>query len=239
MIFISSVLIANRADLLPGVLVRRYRRFITDVRLGDGTVVTAHTPNTGSMMQCAVPGHAVLVSRSHNPVRKLPFTLELIRVKGRWVDTHTHRANRVVEEALRGGKIEGLEGWSVIPEQRFNKSRFDFRLENHGRLAFLEVKNSTLICGPHTACFPDAVTTRGQKHLADLENAVKAGHRAMVLFLVQRSEARAFTPADHIDPEYGRLLRRAVKNGVEALACKTRIRPPYISLGRRIPVVLD
>lgn len=225
--------------LLPGRLVRRYRRFLTEVELDDGRLVTAHTPNTGSMRQCAVPGHRVLVSPSSNPARKLAYTLELIEVGGFWVDTHTQRSNRVVEEGLRGGVIPELAGAAVRPEYACGDSRIDFLLEWPGRRLLLEVKNVTLLCDAATACFPDAVTTRGQKHLRALMAAVAQGWEAAVLFLVQRGEAEAFAPADAIDAEYGRLLRQAAAGGVRPLAWQTRISTEETVLTRPLPVCLD
>ncbi len=213
------------APLLEGRLVRRYQRFLADVELADGRLVTAHTPNTGSMRQCAVPGHRVLVSPSDNPGRKLKFTLELIEVNGHWVDTHTQRTNRVVEEALRRGWIAELRDYRITPEYPFGASRIDFLLENQHRKVLVEVKNVTLICAPQVACFPDAVTLRGQKHLRELMDARRAGYGAVIFFLVQRGEARAFTPADAIDPDYGRLLRQALAEGVEVLAYGSRVSP--------------
>jgi sugar fermentation stimulation protein A len=223
--------------LIEGRLLRRYQRFLTDVELADGTVVTAHTPNTGSMKQCAVPGHRVLISTADNPARKLRHTLELIEVAGHWVDTHTHRTNRVVEEGLRQGWIDGLAGFEVRPEFRYHDSRIDFLLEKPGERALVEVKNVTLCCQPGLACFPDAVTTRGQKHLRELLRARQEGYRAAIFFLVQRGEATAFTPADAIDPEYGRLLRQVTAAGVEALAYKSVVSPEENRVGERIPVV--
>ncbi len=225
--------------LVEGRLVRRYKRFLADVELADGTVVTAHTPNTGSMKQCAVPGHPVLISNSDNPERKLKYTLELIAVNGHWVDTHTHRTNRVVEEGLRNGTIAGLEGYAVTPEFPFGASRIDFLLEKGQEKVLVEVKNVTLCCSADVACFPDAVTTRGQKHLRELMAARRIGYRAVIFFLVQRGEARAFTPADVIDPEYGRLLRQAAVSGVEVMAYRSRVSPEENSIGVRLPVVLE
>jgi sugar fermentation stimulation protein A len=223
--------------LLPGRLLRRYQRFLADVELADGRVVTAHTPNTGSMRQCAVPGHRVLLSASANPARKLPYTWELVEVNGHWVDVNTQRANRVVEEALHTGALTAFAGCTVRPEFPWGASRFDFRLERGGELTLLEVKNVTLCCGDHLACFPDAVTERGQKHLRELLRAKGEGWRAAVLFLVQRGEAQAFTPADAIDPEYGRLLRAAVQGGVEVQAYRTAVTPAAVTIDRVLPVV--
>jgi sugar fermentation stimulation protein A len=227
------------APLIPGRLVRRYKRFLADVELGDGSVVTAHTPNTGSMRQCAVPGHRVLVSRSDNPRRKLGYTLELIEVGGFWVDTHTHRTNRVVEEALRGDAISELIGWQVTPEHAYGESRIDFLLEKDDSKALVEVKNVTLTCRPAVACFPDAVTLRGQKHLHELMRARNDGYRAVIFFLVQRGEAKAFCPADEIDPVYGQLLRQAQAEGVEILAYRSRVSAEDNRVDVRLPVLLD
>ncbi|MBE9486306.1 MAG: DNA/RNA nuclease SfsA [Chloroflexi bacterium] len=224
--------------LLEGVLLRRYKRFFADVELADGSVVTAHTPNTGSMKQCAVPGYRVLISRADDPKRKLKFTLELIRVGEHWVDTHTQRTNRLVAEALRNGWIEGLCGYEVTPEYKIGDSRIDFFLEKGGEQILLEVKNVTLCCAEAVACFPDAVTTRGRKHLRELLAAKRQGCRAVIFYLVQRAEATSFTPADAIDPEYGRLLRDVVAGGVEALAYKMVVSPEENRVSVQIPVIL-
>jgi len=227
------------SPLLEGRLLRRYKRFLADVELADGRLVTAHTPNTGSMLQCAVPGHRVLVSIADNPARKLGYTLELIEVNGHWVDTHTHRTNRVVEEGLRNGAIAELSGCRITPESRYHDSRIDFLLERTGERALVEVKNVTLTEAGDVACFPDAVTVRGQKHLRELMLAYAEGYRAVIFFLVQRGEATAFTPADAIDPEYGRLLRQVAKVGVEVLAYKSVVTPEENRVGERIPVILE
>jgi sugar fermentation stimulation protein A len=224
--------------LIEGRLVRRYKRFLADVELNDGTLVTAHTANTGSMRQCAVPGQTVLLSRSDNPKRKLAWSWELVQVNNHWVDINTHRANRVVEEALRSNGIPEFQDYTVRAEFPFADSRIDFMLKGSGEKVLLEVKNVTLCCQSAVACFPDAVTTRGQKHLRDLMTAVKDGWRAVIFFLVQRGEAEAFTPADAIDVEYGRLLREAVASGVEALAYRTIVSPEESRVGERIVVQL-
>jgi len=224
--------------MLPGKLLRRYKRFFADVELEDGCIITAHTPNTGSMLQCAVAGHDVLVSPSDNPKRKLKYTLELIRVNGFWVDTNTQRANRVVEEGLRDGSILELAGGRVRPEFRVGASRIDFLVERAQERVLVEVKNVTLTDGQRTALFPDAVTSRGQKHLRELAEARKEGYRAVIFFLVQRGEADSFAPADAIDPEYGRLLREAAGQGVEVLAYRTRVSEKENRIGERLPVFL-
>lgn len=226
------------SPLIEGHLLRRYKRFFADVELSDGSVVTAHTPNTGSMKQCAVPGYRVRISESDNPKRKLRYTLELIEVNGRWVDTHTLRTNRVVEEGLRNGTIPELSGYEVRAEFPFGDSRIDFLLDNGTEKVLVEVKNVTLCSEDQVASFPDAVTTRGQKHLRELADAVQQNYRGVIFFLVQRSEATAFTPADEIDPEYGKILRHVVGQGVETLAYNTVVTPEENRVGERIPVVL-
>ena len=226
------------APLLEGTLIRRYKRFLTDIELTDGRVVTAHTPNTGSMKQCAIPGYKVLLSQSDNPKRKLPYTLELIQVGDHWVDTHTQRTNRVVEEGLRNGWITGLSGYQVTPEYSIGASRIDFLLESTQEKVLVEVKNVTLCSEDNVASFPDAVTTRGQKHLKELLLAHQQGYRAVIFFLVQRQEATAFSPADEIDPEYGRILREVVAAGVEAMAYKTLVSCTENRVDSAIPVIL-
>jgi sugar fermentation stimulation protein A len=226
------------APLHSGRLVRRYQRFFAEVELDDGRIVTAHTPNTGSMLQCAIPGHRVLISAATNPLRKLPWTLELIEVNGSWVDTHTLRTNRVVEEGLRTGAIAELCGYDVNAEVPYGDSRIDFLLQREGEAIFVEVKNVSLCSVSGVASFPDAVTERGQKHLRELARARGEGYRAVIFFLVQRCEATAFTPADAIDPRYGQLLREVTASGVEVLAYRSIVTPEENSVGTRIPVLL-
>lgn len=226
------------APLFAGRLLRRYQRFLAEVELDDGRLVIAHTPNTGSMLQCAIPGYRVLISAAPNPDRKLAWTLELIQVNGHWVDTHTHRTNRVVEEGLQLGLIPELAGFQVTPEFRYHDSRIDFLLKRGQERTLVEVKNVTLCCAPTVACFPDAVTTRGQKHLRELLRARGEGYRAVIFFLVQRGEAEAFTPADAIDPAYGRLLREVSGAGVEVLAYRSCVTATDNRIDVRLPVLL-
>ena len=226
------------APLFEGRLLKRYKRFFADIELVDGTVVTAHTPNTGSMAQCAVPGYPVLISANNDPKRKLKYTLELIWVNDHWVDTHTQRTNRIVEEALRDDKIAEFTGYRLQREFCFGASRIDFYLEKEEEKVLLEVKNVTL-CEKGIARFPDAVTTRGQKHLLELKEAVSQGWRGVIFYLVQRGEATSFAPADEIDTEYGRLLREVVAAGVEPLAYRTLTSTQENRVIERIPVVLS
>ena len=226
------------SPLFAGTLLRRYKRFLTDIERPDGAIITAHTPNTGSMKQCAVPGYPVLFSAANNPKRKLPWTLELIQVGNDWVDTHTQRSNQLVAEALGQGWITEFRDYQVRAEYPFGASRIDFLLTKGKEKVLLEVKNVTLCCEAETACFPDAVTLRGQKHLLELKTALSQGYRSVIFFLVQRGETRYFSPADEIDPDYGRLLRQVAAAGVEVLAYKTRTTPEENRVAERIAVKL-
>ena len=228
--------------LQSGTLVRRYKRFLAEIELADGSMFTAHTPNTGSMRQCAMPGYPVLFSRSDNAKRKYPCTLELIQVNGSWVDINTQRSNKVVAEALRAGTIDGLSGYSVFAEKKLGNSRIDFLLQRtvngvEERL-WLEVKNVTLMGSEVVACFPDAVTERGRRHLRELMAAREQGDRAVILFLIQRAEAQLFSPAGDIDPAYAEQLRLALDAGVEPYACRTHTSAEETCITTCIPVVV-
>ncbi|ADU66971.1 sugar fermentation stimulation protein [Desulfurispirillum indicum S5] len=217
--------------LIFGTLIQRYKRFLADVRLEDGTVVTAHCPNSGSMLGCAEPGSVVALSRSDNPRRKLSYTWELVQVDGNWIGINTFRTNGIVEEAVAGGAVPELQGYACLRrEVRYGhqRSRIDLLLEDDQRgRCYVEVKSVTLKLDGR-ACFPDAVTTRGQKHTEELMAMVAEGHRAVVFFLVQRSDVECFTPADAIDRRYGQLLRQALQAGVEVCIYGTEISPASI-----------
>jgi sugar fermentation stimulation protein A len=225
--------------LVPGRLLRRYKRFLADVELSDGTVVTAHCPNSGSMLGCAAPGNPVLLSRSDNPARKLPYTWELVHVDNCWVGINTGLPNRLVREGIERGIVTELQGYGRIRQEvcyGAERSRIDLLLEDPG-LCYVEVKNVTLV-EDGVARFPDAATTRGQKHLRELMAMVKSGARAVNFFVVQHAAARAVGPADAIDPAYGRLLRQAAGAGVELLAYQASVTPTDIALCRALPIVL-
>lgn len=226
--------------LHPGTLIRRYKRFLADVELATGEIVTAHCPNSGSMMGCALPGNPVLLSFNDSPHRKLHYTWELVKVNGGWVGINTGLPNKLTHEAIEKGIIKELAGYETIrPEVKYGEnSRIDLLLSGSPGLCYVEVKNVTLVEGD-MALFPDAVTLRGQKHLRELMQMVQAGNRGVIFFVVQRGDACSLSPADAIDPEYGRLLRLAVKNGVEALAYQAEVHPREIVLARILPVLLD
>jgi sugar fermentation stimulation protein A len=204
--------------LIRGTLVQRYKRFLADIRLSHGEIVTAHCTNTGSMMGCKEPGSAVYISRSDNPNRKLAYTWEMIEIGGAWVGINTMHPNKLVPEAVHAGVIKELRGYETIRREVkvSAHTRLDLCLEGNNGNCFVEIKNVTLNVDG-AAAFPDSVSERGTKHLKELMRLKRRGHRAAVVFVVQRGDCTSFRPADEIDKEYGRWLRRAIDAGVEAL----------------------
>lgn len=224
--------------LLAGRLIRRYKRFLADVRLDNGQVVTAHCPNSGRMTACVGDGWPVRLSRSDNPRRKLAYTLEMVHNGACWIGIHTGRANHLVREAIATARIPELGGYhSLRAEVPYGKgSRIDLLLERDGQRCFVEVKNTTLVDGRGAFLFPDAVTTRGRKHLLELAHQVSEGDRAVVLFLVQRSDGEFFRPAAEVDAEFDRTLRAVAAGGVEVLAYRAQVSPEAITVCEGVPV---
>jgi sugar fermentation stimulation protein A len=230
--------------LVAGTLIRREKRFLAYVRLDDGREVVAHTNNSGRMTGCQDPGSRVWLSPADKPGRKLKWTWEIVQVQpgGIAVGINTLAPNRLVEEGVLDGTIGELTGYSEIRrEVRYGaeRSRIDLLLDGAEGLprAWVEVKNVTLVEGTR-ALFPDAVTTRGRKHLRELAAQVRAGDRGVLVFVVQRADARDVAPADAIDPAYGAELRRSARAGVEVLAYQAEVSTRAISLVRPLPVVL-
>lgn len=220
------------APLTQGVLLGRYKRFFADVKLNGGQVVTAHCANSGSMMGVKAPGSKVWLSPNQNPKAKLDWRWELIEVGGALVGINTMHPNRIVAEALEQNRIPELSGYAAVRrEVRYGgNSRIDLLLEDPG-LCYVEVKNVTL--KRHTyAQFPDAVTVRGTKHLNELIQMVKEGHRAVMLYLAQRVDCGAFSVADDIDPEYAKTLEKAIAAGVEVLSYQCALSPREIRLDK-------
>ncbi|WP_336367329.1 DNA/RNA nuclease SfsA [Marinobacter sp. C2H3] len=217
--------------LTEGRLLRRYKRFLADVRLPDGTEVTAHCPNTGSMLGCQPDNGRVWLTRSDNPRRKLAFTWELVETApGHLACVNTARPNGQARAAIEAGRIAELRGYpDCRAEVRYGveNSRIDLLLSGHDRKpdAWVEVKNVTL-CENGEGFFPDAVTVRGQKHLRELMAQVQAGQRAVLLFAVNHTGIGRIRPADQIDPAYGALLREAAAAGVEVLAYRADLVGP-------------
>jgi sugar fermentation stimulation protein A len=223
------------SSLVHGTLVQRYKRFLADVQLPDGATVIAHCTNTGSMTGCKTPGSAVYISRCDNPHRRLAYTWEMIRINGGWVGINTLHPNRLVAEGIQTGAIGELQGYTSVRREVCTRegTRLDLCLEGASGLCFVEVKNVTLAIDG-AAAFPDAVSARGTKHLKELIRLKRKGHRAAVVFVVQREDCDSFRPADEIDAEYGRWLRRARRAGVEVLPYQASVTPQEIVLTTRL-----
>lgn len=226
-----------------GRLIRRYKRFLADIELANGEVITIHCPNTGSMLNCMLEDGDVWFSRSNDPKRKLPGTWEIAQTpQGRLACVNTGRANALVEEALRAGRIEELAGYTALRREVAygeERSRIDFRLEFADGPAYVEVKSVTLgFADTTTAAFPDAMTQRGAKHLRELAGLCRQGIRAVQLYCVNLQGVEAVRPAEEIDPGYAAALRAAVAAGVEVLAYGVQIDTGQIYIDRRLPVLL-
>ncbi len=228
------------SPLEEAVLLRRYKRFLADVRFPDGQETTVHVPNTGSMRGCSDPGSRVWLSSSSNPSRKYRQTLEIVESGGVLAGVNTSRSNFLVREALDEKLVDPLSSYTAIrAEQCFEDSRFDFFLEGTGIPCWLEVKNVTLV-EDGVAVFPDAITKRGRKHLLTLESALRQGYRAVIFYLIQRKDGHHFAPAEHIDPTYAQILRHAFHAGVEVLAYRADVSPRGIRIrsDQQVPVQL-
>jgi len=227
--------------LVPATLVKRYKRFLADVIMQDGRSLTVHTPNTGSMLGVSDPGSRIWLRDTRDPQRKYRFSWEMSETQhGVLVGVHTGLVNSLVEEAIRNGVVRELQGYAQISrEVRYGveRSRIDLLLSDPAQgYCYVEIKNVTAVDASAQAMFPDAVTTRGQKHLRELSAMVKAGHRAVIFFCIQRNDVCGFRPADEIDPDYGALLRAAQAQGVLVLAYKANVTPQQITLTEPVPV---
>ena len=221
--------------LYAGTLIKRYKRFLADVELVSGELITAHCANTGPMTGVCDPCSPVLLSCNSNPDRKYPYTWELIQMRDRertWVGINTALPNRVVKQMLEQHVLPELGSYTeILPEVVYGqegKSRVDFVLNGtpDGRAIYVEVKNTTW-ADDGLALFPDTVTTRGQKHLQELMAIVRQ-NRAVMVYFINRGDCDRFAPGDHADPVYGQLLREAVQRGVEVLPCRFEVTPTGI-----------
>ena len=224
-------------NLLPGILVRRYKRFLADVQLDKDKTITVHCPNSGSMLGCSKPGSPVMLSRSENPKRKYPHTLEMVQADRVWVGVNTALTNRLVREALEKGVINEFGKLDAITQEikTSDNTRLDFLLEHKDKKIFMEVKNCSL-AEDRVAMFPDAVTTRGTKHLRELAMLKAQGHKAAVFFCVQRRDVDSFMPATHIDLLYAETLAKVAADGVLVLAYQADVSPREIKIARQLPV---
>lgn len=228
--------------LRPATLLRRYKRFLADVELPDGTILTVHTPNTGAMTGCAEPGSTVWLRYVNNPKRKYRYSWEMTENrKGVRVGVHTGMPNKLVEEGINSGLIQELQGFSRLRhEVKYGTegSRIDLLLQGgeEGRDCYVEVKNVTTCDEQGAGYFPDAVSVRASKHLRELMVMVEQGHRAVIFFCVQRGDVEWVRPADEIDKTYGATLRQALESGVEALAYRARVTPEEVVLEKALPI---
>jgi len=231
--------------LTCGRILRRYKRFLADVVLDDGTEVVAHCPNTGTMATCWAPGAPVELTRSDNPKRTLAWTLERVDMGRGWVGVHTGRVNGIIAEGIAAGAIPALAGYDELRREAtvgghaHPRARLDLLLSGgQSPTAWVEVKNATLLQGDAVR-FPDAVTTRGLKHLEVLRRLVAEGQRGIILYAVNRPEGRCFGLAVDIDPDYARCLREVAAVGVEVIAVRLRHGPQSVEVGEAVPIMLD
>jgi sugar fermentation stimulation protein A len=226
--------------LTQAVLIKRYKRFLADVILVSGEIITVHCPNTGAMTGCDTPGSIIYLSRSTNPKRKYPYTWEYASdLVGNKICVNTNNANKVVYQALLAHNIAEVTQYStVIPEQKYKNSRIDFLLQEDGHPdCYLEVKSATLANGP-LGMFPDTVTKRGQKHCYELAEISQQGLGAKLLFCVMRENISQFTIAAHIDPDYAKAVEHAMSVGVEILCYRCDLTQRNIRLLGQIPLIL-
>ncbi len=228
--------------LQQAIFLKRYKRFLADVQLQNGKEITVHCPNTGSMKNCLAPGSPCWFSDSQNPKRKYRHTLEIVTTPSSdKAGINTMRSNALIEEAIASGIITELQGYSNIrKEVKYGEehSRIDILLENENQQCFVEVKNVTLCETAGLGLFPDAVSSRGTKHLRELINVVESGQRAVLCYCVQHSGIRTVSPADEIDPLYAETLRAANNTGVEIIAYKVSITETELLVTQSIPVIL-
>ena len=224
--------------LIKGKLIKRYKRLFTDIKLSK-KVVIAHCPNTGSMKGLLDVGNKVFLSKNNNPKRKLKYTLEIIKVKKNLVGVNTHFANKIAYHGLSNNLIDELkDNDSIKPEVFFNKeTRFDFLIEKNKKKIFVEVKNVTLFRDKKIAEFPDAITSRGSKHLKTLIDAIKKGYKTYILFLVQIERVKNFKIAKDIDREYYNNYLLAKKAGVNFLAYRCKINSKEIKIEKKIKII--
>ena len=226
--------------LIPGLLIKRYKRFFVDVRVNN-QILTVHCPNTGSMHGLLDQGNKVWISKSNNPKRKLKYTLEIIEVKKTKVGINTHSTNKIVHDALQNNLIKGFNNnMDIKPETKFGaNTRFDFLVSSKKYQSFIEVKNVTLSRKRNLAEFPDAETLRGLKHIRELVKASKKKFKVYILFVIQRNDCNAFTVAKDIDPNYANALSKAVKNNLKILCYDCKFSPKGIKLNRQIKFILN
>jgi sugar fermentation stimulation protein A len=225
--------------LISGLFIKRYKRFFVDIKISN-QIVTAHCPNTGSMLGLLKKGNKVWVSKSNNPNRKLKYTLEIIEEKKSKIGVNTHFTNKIVLHALQNNLIKEFKNiLEIKPETKFGKNtRFDFLVTNKKDKIFIEVKNVTLSRKKGLAEFPDAVTTRGLKHINELLNAGEKNYKIFILYLIQREDCEAFVIAKDIDPNYAIALSKAVKKNLNIVCYDCKFSSKGIKLNKKIKIII-
>ena len=220
------------STLVKGKLIKRYKRFLADVVLDDGKRVTAHCTNSGSMISCIEEGAPVYLSPAKNPERKTPYSWEMIHINDQWVGVNTMIPNQLVYEAVKQQLLDEIRGYTIVKrEVTFEDSRLDIYAENSDSQCFIEVKNVTMKVG-NAALFPDAVTSRGLKHLNTLIRVKEKGMRAIMVYIIQRMDVVCFGTANHIDPNYAMTLQKAIESGVEVYPYQAKVSPDEIVIHR-------
>jgi sugar fermentation stimulation protein A len=230
-------MLAYPVQLVHAYLIKRYKRFLADVRLDDGSIVTVHCTNSGSMKSCIEEGAEVFLSPASNPKRKTRFTWEMILINGHWIGINTMLPNLLVYQSIKENQIPGLENFPIVKrEVKFSDSRFDIYLENDHEKCFVEVKNVTMKVGEH-ALFPDAVTIRGRKHLETLIKVKNSGMRALMIYVIQRVDVDKFGIAKEIDPDYFKSFLKAMNHGVEIIPIQLEVKPQGVQILKELPLI--
>jgi len=225
-------------ELVKGKLIKRYKRFLADVELESGEVVTAHCANSGSMLTCLEEGAPVALTHIDDPKRKTKYTWEMIFVNNNWVGINTSHPNKIVFDAIVNKEIKGLDVYDEVKrEVKFDESRLDVVAKNSEETCVIEVKNVTMMID-NIALFPDAKTSRGLKHLNTLIRLKSEGYRAVMVYIIQRGDINSFTIAKDIDPDYAEGLKNAVENGVEVFALKANVTPEKIEIEKQVDFFL-
>ncbi len=229
-------------ELIPGVLIKRYKRFFVDIKLKD-KIITAHCPNPGSMFKLLDEGNTVWITKSNNEKRKLQYTLQIIEVDKIKFCVNTHITNKIIKESLEKKLIKDLFKYNIVrPEKKFGvNTRFDFLLAHtkNNKKAFLEIKSVSLSRKKNHAEFPDAITSRGKKHLENLMLANKQGYESYLLFLIQIEKCKSFSIASDIDPEYFEVFKNAVKKNVKVLCYDCKFSNKGIEINKEIKILLN
>jgi sugar fermentation stimulation protein A len=220
--------------LIHGRFIKRYKRFLADILLDTGETITAHCTNSGTMKSCLEDNAEVYLTPVDDPKRKTQFTWEMIKINGDWVGINTGNPNKLALEAIKNQEIEKLKGYTEVKrEVKFEDSRFDVMAKNESETCFIEVKNCTLKEGKHVL-FPDAVTSRGKKHLETLVKVKEQGMRAVMLYIIQRTDVEKFASAKEIDPVYAESLKKAYEKGVEIIPIQVKVTPEKIELVKEL-----